>query len=77
MIFFYLHDLELNDDDGIQDAYCKLYKFHVRFVKSFTKLMAKFEKVKLEKDKLIAKLDETNKLNENLKFQLSSHVDKN
>ena len=38
--------------------------------------MAKFEKVKLEKDKLIAKLDETNKLNENLNFQFSSHVDK-
>ena len=38
--------------------------------------MAKFEKVELEKDKLIAKLDETNKLNENLNFQFSSHVDK-
>ena len=49
-----------DDDDDIQDAYCKLYKFHVRFVK----------------DKFIAKLDETNKLNENLNFQFSSHVDK-
>ena len=58
---FYLHDLVLNDDDDdIQDAYCKLYKFHVRFVK----------------DKFIAKLDETNKLNENFKNQISSQVDK-
>ena len=33
--FFYLHDLVLNgDDDDIQDDYCKLYKFHVRFVKT-------------------------------------------
>ena len=73
---FDLHDLVLNDDDDIQDAYCKLYKFHVRSVKSFTKLKAKFEKVKLETDELIAKFDESNKLNVNLKNQFSSHVDK-
>ena len=41
-----------------------------------TKLKAKFKKVKLEKDDLIAKLDETNNLNENFKNQISSQVDK-
>ena len=51
---FDLHDLVLNDDDDIQDNCCKLYKFHVRYVKSFTKFKAKFENVKLEKDELIA-----------------------
>ena len=73
---FDLHDLVLNDDDDIQDAYCKLYKFHVKSIKSFTKLKAKVDKVKLEKDELIAKFDESNKLNVNLKNQFSSHVDK-
>ena len=73
---FDLHDLVLNDDDDIQDSYCKFYKFHVRSVKSITKLKAKFEKVKLEKDELIAKFDESNKLNVNLKNQFSSHMDK-
>ena len=72
---FDLHDLVLNDDDDIQDAYCKLYKFHVKSIKSFTKLKAKFDKVKLEKDELIAKFDESNKLNVNLRNQFSSHVD--
>ena len=41
-----------------------------------TKLKAKFKKVKLEKDDLIAKLDEANNLNENFKSQISSQVDK-
>ena len=41
-----------------------------------TKLKAKFKKVKLEKDNLIAKLDEANNLNENFKNQISSQVDK-
>ena len=41
-----------------------------------TKLKAKFKKVKLEKDNLIAKLDEANNLNENLKNQFSSQVNK-
>ena len=41
-----------------------------------TKLKAKFKKVKLEKDDLIAKLDEANNLNENNKNQISSQVDK-
>ena len=71
-----LHDLVLNDDDDIQDAYCKLYKFCMKSLKSSTKLKAKFKKVKLEKDELIAKFDESNKLNVNLKNQFSSHVDK-
>ena len=73
--FFYLHDLVLNHDD-IQDAYRKLYKFCLKFLKSSTKLKAKFKKVKLEKDELIAKLDEANNLNENLKNQFSYQVDK-
>ena len=57
---FDLHDLMLNDDDGddIQDAYCKLYNFCIKSLECFTKLKAKFKKVKLEKDDLIAKLDE-------------------
>ena len=41
-----------------------------------SKLKAKFKKVKLEKDDLIAKLDEANNLNENFKNQISSQVDK-
>ena len=73
---FDLHDLVLNDDDDIQDAYCKLYNFCMRSLKSSTKLKAKFKKVKLEKNDLIAKLDETNSLNENFKNQISSQVDK-
>ena len=73
---FDLHDLVLNDDDDIQDNCCKLYKFHVRYVKSFTKFKAKFENVKLEKDELIAKLDEANKLSETFINQFSSQKDK-
>ena len=73
---FDLHDLDLNDADDIQDAYCKLYKFCMKSLKSSTKLKAKFKKVKLGKDELIAKLDEANNLNENLKNQFSSQVDK-
>ena len=41
-----------------------------------TKLKAKFKKAKLEKDDLIAKLDEANNLNENFKNQISSQVNK-
>ena len=73
---FDLHDLVLNDDDDIQDAYCKLYNFGMRSLKSSTKLKAKFKNVKLEKDELIAKLDEANNLNEKLKNQFLSQVDK-
>ena len=72
---FNLCDLVLNDDDDIQDAYCKLYKFCMKSLKSSIKLKAKFKKVKLEKDELIAKFDESNKLNVNLRNQFSSHVD--
>ena len=64
---FDLHDLVLNDDDGIQDAYCKLYKFCMKSLKSSIKLKAKFKKVKLEKDELFAKLDEANNLKKNSK----------
>ena len=73
---FDVHDLVLNDDDDIQDAYCKLYNFCLRYLKSSTKLKAKFKKVKLEKDDLIAKLDEANNLNVNFKNQISSQMDK-
>ena len=65
---FDLHDLMLNDDDDIQDAYCKLYNFCMKSLEYSTK----FKKVKLEKDDLIAKLDEANNLNENFKNQISS-----
>ena len=69
---FDLHNLVLNKDDDIQDADCKLYKFCMKSLKCSTKLKAKFKKVKLEKDDLIAKLDEVNNLNENFKNQISS-----
>ena len=72
---FDLHDLMLNDDD-IQDTYCKLYNFCMKSLEYSTKLKAKFKKVKLEKDDLIAKLDEANNLNENFKNQISSQVEK-
>ena len=67
-----LHDLVLNDDDDIQDAYCKLYNFCMKSLKCFTKLKANFKKVKLERDELIAKLDEANNLNGKFKNQISS-----
>ena len=74
--YFDLHDLVLNDDDDIQDAYCKLYKFFMKSFNCSIKLKANFKKVKLESDDLIAKLDEANNLNENFKNQISSQVDK-
>ena len=46
---FDLHDLVLNDDDDIQDAYCKLYNFCMKSLECSTKLKAKFKNVKLEK----------------------------
>ena len=67
---FNLHDLVLNDDDDIQDAYCKLYNFCMKSLECSTKLKANFKKVKLERDDLIAKLDEANNLNEKLKNQI-------
>ena len=66
---FDLHDLILNDDDDIQDAYCKLYNFCMKSLEYSAKLKGKFKKVKLEKDDLIAKLDEASNLNENFKNQ--------
>ena len=69
---FALHDLVLNDDDDIQDAYCKLYNFCTKSLECSTKLKANFKKVKLERDDLIAKLDEANNLNEKFKNQISS-----
>ena len=71
-----MHDLVLNDDDNIQDAYCKLYNFCMKSHECSTKLKAKFKNVKLERDELIAKLDEANNLNEKFKNQISSQVDK-
>ena len=41
-----------------------------------TKLKANFKKVKLERDELVAKLDEANNLNEKFKSQIASQVDK-
>ena len=73
---FDLHNLMLNDDDDIQDSYCKLYHFCMKYLEYSTKLKAKFKKVKFEKDDLIAKLDEANNLNENFKNKISSQVDK-
>ena len=61
--YFNLHDIVLNDDGDIHDAYFKLYKFCIKSLKSSTKLKAKFKKVKLEKDDLIENLDEANNLN--------------
>ena len=69
---FDLHDFVLNDDDDIQDAYCKLYNFCIRSLKSSTKLKANFKNVKLEKNDLIAKSDEANNLNEKFKNKISS-----
>ena len=75
---FDLHDLVLNDDDDddIQDAYCKHYNFCMKSLECSTKLKANFKKVKLERDDLIAKSDEANNLNENFKNHISSQVDK-
>ena len=73
---FDLHDLMLNNDDDIQNVYCKLYNFCMKSLEYSAKLKAKFKKVKLEKDDLIAKLDEAKNLNENFKNQISSQVGK-
>ena len=50
---FDLHNLVLNDDDDIQNAYCKLYNFCMRSLRSSTKLKTKFEK--LTSSKLVVK----------------------
>ena len=41
-----LRDFVLNDDDDIQDAYCKLYNFCMKSLECSTKLKANFKKVK-------------------------------
>ena len=64
---FDLHDLVLNDDDDIQNTYCKLYNFCMKSLECSTKLKVNFKNVKPEKDELIAKLDEANNLNEKFK----------
>ena len=74
--YFDLHDPMLNDDVDIQDVYCMLYNFCMKSLECSTKLKAKFKKVKLEKNDLIAKLDEANNLNENFKNQIPSQVEK-
>ena len=48
----------------------------MKSLKCSAKLKAKFKKVNLEKDDLIAKLDEANNLNENFKNQIPSQVEK-
>ena len=73
---FDLHDFMLNDDNDIQDVYCKLCNFCMKSLECSTKLKAKFKKVKLEKDDLIAKLDKANNLNKNFKNQISSKASK-
>ena len=65
---FDLHNLMLNDDDDdIQDTYCKFYNFCMKSVDCSKKLKTNFKKVKLERDELIAKLDDANNLNEKFK----------
>ena len=46
---FDLHNPMLNDDDDIQDAYCKLYNFCMKSLECFTKLKAKFKRSNLKK----------------------------
>ena len=41
---FDLHDLILNDDNDIQDAYCTFYNFCMKSLECSTKLKAKFKK---------------------------------
>ena len=63
---------EISYNNDIQDAYCKLYNFCMKSLECSTKLKANFKKVKLERDELIAKLDEANNLNKKFKNQISS-----
>ena len=46
---FDLNDPMLNDDDDIQDAYCKLYNFCMKSLECSTKLKAKFKRSNLKK----------------------------
>ena len=45
---FDLHNLVLNDDDDIQDAYCKFYNFCLKSLKWSTKLKANFKRSNLK-----------------------------
>ena len=46
---FDLHDLMLNDDNDIQNAYCKLYNFCMKSLEYSAKLKAKFKRSSLKK----------------------------
>ena len=48
---FDLHDLVLNDDDDddIQDAYCKHYNFCIKSLECSTKLKAKLKRSSLKR----------------------------
>ena len=46
---FDLHDPMLNDDDDIQDAYCKLYNFCMKSLECSTKLKANLKRSNLKK----------------------------
>ena len=50
---FDLHDLVLNDDDDIQDAYYKLYNFCMKSLKCSTKLKANFKRSNLKEMNLL------------------------
>ena len=57
---FDVHDLVLNDDDDIQDAYCKLYNFCMKSLEYSTKLKAKF------KNQISSQVDKIKSLEEQL-----------
>ena len=46
---FDLHDPILNDDDDIQDTYCKFYNFCMKSLECFTKLKLNLKRSKLKK----------------------------
>ena len=50
---FDLHNLVLNDDDDIQDAYCKFYNFGLKSLKYSTKLKANFKRSNLKEMNLL------------------------
>ena len=50
---FDLHNLVLNDDDDIQDAYCKFYNFCLKSLKCSTKLKANFKRSNLKEMNLL------------------------
>ena len=50
---FDLHNLVLNDDDDIQDAYCKFYNICLKSLKCSTKLKANFKRSNLKEMNLL------------------------